>query len=201
MSFSIKELFNTIKTITSNASEGSETPLFDSLDALSNLLPEGFQNFVKPAIAIAKEALVYQDGIRESRFGTLMEESWVGTEASFISGLVERTIKMNGYTVRFSKSTPFDSSANSNSSLYGNLILGTPMIYTKVTDPGNRVMLNTFVKDASFLSLTPGMPKFNGSAFFQKASQTFSTVKKAAEKVDWDAVGNKIGTSVASSAA
>jgi hypothetical protein len=48
------------------------------------------------------------------------------------------------------------------------MMLGAPLMYTRQTDPNNRTMINTFVKDSVFLSLTPGMPKYNGGAFQQE---------------------------------
>jgi len=50
------------------------------------------------------------------------------------------------------------------------MMLGAPLMYTRQTDPNNRTMINTFVKDSTFLSLTPGLPKYNGGAFQQALS-------------------------------
>jgi hypothetical protein len=103
----------------------------------------------------------FRDGVTETRFGYAMENSWIGGENSFLNNL--RTIN-----VSILNSTPLDPSEGSNKSLYGNMMLGVPFAYTEVTDPNNRVMINTFVKDSVFLSLTPGMPKYNGGAFQQE---------------------------------
>ena len=92
-------------------------------------------------------ALLYKDGVSETSFGGDMSASW---EKFF-----------NAYQKSFSKDTPLGS-ANSADSVYGNLILGTPPLYTDITDPNHRSTLNTFVKDMRFLSLTPGLPKYNG---------------------------------------
>jgi hypothetical protein len=51
--------------------------------------------------------------------------------------------------------------------LYGNLLLGGPPLFSHIADPNNRITINTFVKDSVFLSLTPGLPKFNGGSFTQ----------------------------------
>jgi hypothetical protein len=161
-------------------------PLYDSLEAISGLFGEKFQSFTQPVLGVIKEAIVYKDGISETRFGADMEKSWAGASTSFISGVFNRTVRLSGYTIRFSESTPFDPSADSNTSLYGNLMLGTPMIYTKITDPNNRVMLNTFVKDSSFLSLTPGMPKFNGSSFFQGSQKVSREIIKTVSNTSFE---------------
>jgi hypothetical protein len=103
----------------------------------------------------------FRDGVTETRFGYAMENSWIGGPNSFLDNL--RTINVSILT-----STPLDESEGSNKSLYGNMMLGVPFAYTEITDPNNRVMINTFVKDSVFLSLTPGMPKYNGGAFQQE---------------------------------
>jgi len=109
------------------------------------------------------QSFTYKDGISETSHGIEQENSWSGKSNSFLRTLSQSTLTLGGYTVRFSSSTPLDSFNNS-SSLYGNMILGVPPIYTPQTDPQNRTMINTFVKDSSFLSLTPGMPRYNGGS-------------------------------------
>jgi hypothetical protein len=180
---------------------GTGNPLYDALDGLAGAVDSTgrFKEKVQPVLDVIKEAVVYKDGVSETRFGARMEESWVGKGNSFMSGLVDRTVRLTGYNIRFAESTPLDPSADSNTSLYGNLMLGTPMIYTKTTDPANRVMINTFVKDSSFLSLTPGMPKFNGSSFFQGVSKATSEVVKIGAEVlskpiNWKEVGQRTAT-------
>jgi len=107
--------------------------------------------------------LIYKDGVSETRYGLSMERSWSGTENSFLAKLNRGKIKVSDQmTINFSTKTPLDPSENSKSNLYGNLLLGTPPIFTEIADPNNRIITNTFVKDAVFLSLTPGLPKFNG---------------------------------------
>jgi hypothetical protein len=106
----------------------------------------------------------YIDGVSETRFGTRMERSWIGSQNSFLNNL--RSVNVN-----IIATTPLDPSENENASLYGNLMLGAPPTYTRVTDPNNRAMINTFVKDSTFLSLTPGLPKYNGGAFQQEITQ------------------------------
>jgi hypothetical protein len=103
----------------------------------------------------------YRDGVSETDFGSKMESSWIGTPNSFLNNLSSVGVNLMG-------TTPLDPGTGSNpSGLYGNIMLGAPLTYTRVTDPNNRSMINTFVKDSTFLSLTPGLPKYNGGAFEQ----------------------------------
>jgi len=95
-----------------------------------------------------------------------MERSWT----TFLSA----TLSDENFGVNFLTTTPLDPSENANYSLYGNMMLGAPLMYTRQTDPNNRTMINTFVKDSVFLSLTPGTPKYNGGAFQQEALNLFS---------------------------
>jgi hypothetical protein len=118
-----------------------------TIDSIGNLLGSLFPSF--------------RDGVTETRFGYAMENSWIGGQNSFLNNL-------SSINVKILNSTPLDPSEGSNKSLYGNMMLGVPFAYTEVTDPNNRVMINTFVKDSVFLSLTPGMPKYNGGAFQQE---------------------------------
>ena len=121
-----------------------------TLEAVGNLLGTIFPSFV--------------DGVSETRFGTRMERSWIGSGNSFLNNLTSVNFNLVG-------TTPLDPSEGQNASLYGNMMLGTPFTYTRITDPNNRAMINTFVKDSTFLSLTPGLPKYNGGAFQQEISQ------------------------------
>jgi hypothetical protein len=164
-----------IKKLLSGDLAGSIVTLGTLLaDFVESVLPGSiFSNTVRGVIDTVNGALVYQDGVTESRYGQAMERSWAGGGAnSFLSSLNARSVSLIGYTVNFSVSTPLDPQ-NEAASLYGNMMLGTPMVFTEITDPRNRVVLNTFVKDSNFLSLTPGMPKYNGGAFAQ-ASKTLT---------------------------
>lgn len=69
---------------------------------------------------------------------------------------------------------PFEISAE-RFSIYGKVILGAPFIFGDTADPTNRSLLNTIIKDSRILSLTPGLPKFNGG-------QTFVTGNRAYDK-------------------
>ncbi len=126
-----------------------------TLETVGELLTSVFPNYV--------------DGVSESRYGQKMEKSWIGSHNSFLNNL-------QSINVNFLTTTPLDPSEGQNASLYGNMMLGSPLTYTRVTDPNNRAMINTFVKDSTFLSLTPGLPKYNGGAFQQEVSQLVSNV-------------------------
>lgn len=63
-------------------------------------------------------------------------------------------------------------------------------MFTSITDPSNRAMLNTFIKDSKILSLTPGLPKYNGSEYsLNQASNSsdsiLSQTTTAKEMVAW----------------
>jgi len=111
---------------------------------------------------IITSALFYTDGVTETRYGLAMERSWSGGSNSFL-----KTLNSGSYTVDFTETTPLDPSSSNSANLYGNLLLGGPPLFNQITDPNNRVTINTFVKDSVFLSLTPGLPKFNGGSFSQ----------------------------------
>lgn len=97
----------------------------------------------------------YNDGATETVFGGDQEKSWRTLSAAIKSSSAK-------YKINVVESTPLNSE---NGSLYGTMIMGAPMTFNNITDPKNRVMLNTFVKDAKFLSLTPGVPKYTGSHY------------------------------------
>jgi hypothetical protein len=109
----------------------------------------------------------YKNGVTETRYGRLMEQSWTIFTASIQND--------PNFNVNFLTTTPLDPSENTNFTIYGNMMLGAPLMYTRQTDPNNRTMINTFVKDSIFLSLTPGMPKYNGGAFQQELVSGFQS--------------------------
>jgi len=127
------------------------------LKFISNLLPDsGFKTTIG-AIGDFLQTLYpnYQNGVTETRFGMAMERSW---SSEFLNNL-------NSIQVNIVANTPLNPASGS---LYGNMMLGAPLNYTSITDPANRTMINTFVKDSDFLSLTPGLPKYNGGTFQQE---------------------------------
>jgi len=111
--------------------------------------------------------VTYTDGVSNTRYGIRMEETWVGTSTSFLDNFKYGyfdTTNTDSYKVNFLDTTPLDPQGGA-SSIFGNLILGTPPLYTQKTDPNNRTMINTFLKDSMILSLTPGLPKYNGGQY------------------------------------
>jgi len=127
---------------------------------------------------VISQALFYKDGVSETRYGLAMEKSWTGSSNSFLSKLQNSKIIMKSYEVSFLQNTPLDPEDGSQPNLYGNLLLGAPPLFSHITDPNNRIIINTFVKDSVFLSLTPGLPKFNGGSFTQGLRNTLSNTGK-----------------------
>jgi hypothetical protein len=107
-----------------------------------------------------------------------MERSWSTGTNSFLSQLKAASNgRVGQYTISFLQNTPLDPSTDNNSAnLYGNLLLGGPPLFNHISDPNNRVTINTFVKDSVFLSLTPGLPKFNGGSFTQSLRSATSSI-------------------------
>lgn len=134
--------------------EGSSTGI---LKFISNILPEGAFRQTIGSIGDFLQTIYpsYQNGVTETRFGLAMERSWA---SEFLTNL-------NSIQVNIVRNSPLNPASGS---LYGNMMLGAPLNYTSITDPGNRSMINTFVKDSNFLSLTPGLPKYNGGSFQQE---------------------------------
>ena len=127
--------------------------------------------------------LKYTDGISNTRYGLRMEETWSGAKDSFLENF--KTGTFEGVRVKVLTSTPLDPDKNGNN-LFGTLILGVPPLFTQETDPLNRTMVNTFIKDSIVLTLTPGLPKYNGGAYSipnlikaaQNGGEAFTTQNK-----------------------
>ncbi|MFA6778129.1 MAG: hypothetical protein WCR80_06845 [Bacilli bacterium] len=107
-------------------------------------------------------------GISNTTFGNLMSDSWYGTDKSFLNYFSKNK---KTYKINILNSTPLDS-GNERTSLYGSMMLGVPFLFNSVSDPGNRTLLNSLIKDARFLSLTPGLPKYNGGVYTQANSES-----------------------------
>lgn len=133
-----------------------------ALGGLIRQIPGEYGEVLGGLVEDVASNFLYKDGVSETRYGMSMERSWSGSTNSFLKNLKNNKIEAGNININFSKKTPLDPAENSASNLYGNLLLGTPPVFTDITDPNNRVIINTFVKDAVFLSLTPGLPKFNG---------------------------------------
>lgn len=110
----------------------------------------------------------YANGVDNTSFGDLMDSSWKGT-----SGLLKAVMNpgsgSSSYTMHYVDSTPLDSGSNAES-LYGNMMLGAPPAFTNIADPKNRAISRSFLKDASFMTLVPGFPKYNGSMYLASSS-------------------------------
>lgn len=137
--------------------------LFDTLGTDSvfvSILTKGLNIFTNSTFSS------YKDGISETSFGYLMENSWSKTNDSFLNTFANGS---SAYTVSINNSTPFDPGENQ-SNLYGTMMLGAPPIFNHIADPRNRSIISTFLRDAKFLSLTPGYPKYNGSNYLLKTN-------------------------------
>jgi hypothetical protein len=120
---------------------------------------------ISRGLTIFTDALAagYVNGVSETSFGGLLENSWSKGANSFLSTFMTGSSK---YTVHVLPSTPLDPGANSQN-LYGTMLLGTPPVFNNISDPKNRSIMTTFLRDAKFLSLTPGYPQYNGSIYLQ----------------------------------
>ena len=117
----------------------------------------------------------YQDGVSETSFGKHQEESWQGSDTkSFLNYFKNENAKVAEASrkINFLSSTPLDSGSERNS-LYGSMMLGCPFLFNKTADPGNRSLINTFIKDGRFLSLTPGMPKYHGTSYTASTADSY----------------------------
>lgn len=155
-------------------------------ETLSNTVVKGFlskitgnskltQLLKSTATNIVTSLMTYKDGISETSFGAKMEDSWQGISTENQNNRGEIVMSFLNYfktgqgsrQIKILKSTPLDS-GKERSAVYGSMILGTPFLFNDSSDPDNRAMINTFVKDARYLSLTPGMPKYYGSSQMAK---------------------------------
>ena len=135
------------------------------ISKLASLIPDtGSQFFstLKSILDVVSQGTQsYIDGIAETNFGSKMEQSWYGSENSFLNYFSKSG---NTLKVKVLNSTPLDSGENMKN-LYGSLMLAVPYQFGNLSDPDNRTLINSFVKDGRFLTLTPGLPKFNGGYY------------------------------------
>lgn len=108
----------------------------------------------------------YVNGVDETSFGSYQEQSW-SKSGGFLDTFLNN--KSNRYKINFITNTPLNS-GDQMESLYGNMILGVPPLFNHISDPRSDGNVNSFIKDAKFLSLTPGIPRFNGSDFLNTKS-------------------------------
>lgn len=109
----------------------------------------------------------YEDGVSETSFGKGTEDGW----KSFLGA----------FTGTFFKSTPLDSQGQK--SLYGNMMLGSPFLFNERSDPRNRTLINTLIKDGRYITFTPGMPKYNGSSYNAAGSDKFDMQTKTPQEM------------------
>ena len=136
---------------------------------------DGLAGIFNGIMSVVHDGLAdYKDGISETSFGALMEESWGSNSSKSFLNYFNRTYSNYNATerkVNIMESTPLDP-GDSRESLFGTMILGTPYTFSEISDPNNRSFINSFIKDSKILSLTPGMPKFNGLT-------SYSTIKNS----------------------
>lgn len=120
------------------------------------------QTFGKAVSMMSQSLVNYVDGITETAFGSQMEKSWRTDSDSFVNTFYNKN--NSSYKVKFLTTSPLDPGDNA-SNLYGTMMLGTPPMFTNTADPNSRAYINSFLKDAKFLSLTPGLPKYSGGAY------------------------------------
>lgn len=104
----------------------------------------------------------YTNGVDETSFGRQMENSWSKGSSSFLSTFANGS--SGTYIVNFLTTTPLNAGSNSEN-LYGTRILGIPPIFNNVVDPEGKTMIKNIIRDSKYLSLTPGLPKYNGTAY------------------------------------
>ena len=175
-----EEVVNQITNVLSSV-EGAVGTLFDASVNVSSSLNDNLNSIlsnlggdsvilsvISKGLALFSNSALsnYEDGISETSFGYLMENSWSKSPNSFLATFSSGS---SIYSVSINSSTPFDPGENQNN-IYGNMMLGAPPIFTHITDPRNRSLINTFLQDARFLSLTPGYPKYNGSNYLMSTN-------------------------------
>lgn len=126
----------------------------------------------------------YKDGVTETNFGELMEESWVGTNNSFLNHFESeyKSVAAESRKIKIMNSTPMDP-GDSRSALFGSMVLGTPYTFNDFADPQNRSFINSFIKDGKILSLTPGMPKYNGLTSYGSIKNSILNQTTSAEEM------------------
>lgn len=144
-------------------------------NAVTSLATSGMSIF-------ADSLSTYIDGIEETTFGSRMESSWKGNKNSFLNTF--KNSSADNYTIKILSSTPLDAGSESEN-LYGSMILGCPPLFNNISDPNHRVMANTFLKDAKILSLTPGLPKYNGSSYLSGSNNSYNQTKSGKEMIEY----------------
>lgn len=163
-------VINTVLNIADDTSDFIASGLTQSLNTV---LQYGggnsvFVSILSKGLSIFSQAFAsYKDGVTETSFGNLMEASWNKSSTSFVSTFLDRTDKK--YKVNFLTNTPLNSGSQQEN-IYGSMILGVPPLFNHIVDPKSRAITKTFLRDARYLALTPGLPKYNGSLYVAKAN-------------------------------
>lgn len=179
----LSSLESGISTVVSGADDIIQS-FSDALGSISTSLGNNSTTLktVGKILSVFSDSLAdYQDGVTETSFGALQEQSWTGTSSSFVNAVAGKRTSM---TVKFLSSTPLDQGSTAN--LYGTLMLGAPPTFTNISDPCAREYINSFVKDGKFITLTPGLPQYNGLSYSALGGTTT------------DANGNEVATGGAS---
>lgn len=173
----ISELTDIFSSLTESGAEAIENvPLVGSLASdMMNRLSGSIQAISGAASTIS---LKYNDGSTETAFGQKQESSW----RRLVQDIKNRNINFN---INRITTTPLDS-GDSQVNLYGTMMLGCPPSFLPSTDPLNRGMINSFVKDSCFVSLTPGMPKYNGSRYLASTKNSaLNQTQTSREMIDY----------------
>src|SRR5574344_122245 len=149
----IDSLSDTMQTIANN-SHGNGFIVTMLTNAISIMADSGIANYKS-------------GGVEGTSFGNKMESTWNKSDSNCFLQLI--TSSSSHYKINISNTTPLDPGTNS-TNLYGTMLLGTPPIFNNIADPKNRSIINSFLRDARFLSLTPGYPKYNGNVYLQKSA-------------------------------
>ena len=158
----LSTVMDSIDEVVSNISENStDSGVISKLKSLSSTVGSAVSSMASSFLTNLKSS--YNDGVTETSFGVKEFSSWQKLVADIKSGNTSKKIKVL-------TTSPLDAGSNS-TSLYGTMMLGCPPTFISRTDPLNRGMINSFVKDAKFLSLTPGLPKYNGSRYNHNSSE------------------------------
>jgi len=173
---------NLLGTVTGFLSEN--IPQLDSIFGIIGLIG-GIAGVINDSL------MNYQNGVTETNFGQSMELSWKGIgmaagsdNGSFLnyfntkySGVAEANRKIN-----FLTSTPLDG-GEAREALFGTLMMGCPYLFNQYSDPGNRALINSFIKDGRFITFTPGLPKYNGLTSYMSAKDSILNQTDTPEKM------------------
>lgn len=158
----IKNISGAVDGAISSGINSTSTAVGDALNNVSNTLDgvsssnsgkiiESITNVTSNIVKVVRDTVTaYQDGVSETSFGMEQEKN----NKKFKS---ENSSKLNYLKTSFI-------SGNS-SNIYGSKVLGTPFSFNSNSDPNNRTLINTLIKDGKILTLTPGLPEFHATSY------------------------------------